>query len=48
MIARVLIIDDEKTFRMVVQAALTAEGYDVAEASTGRQALTRAAEYNTN
>src|SRR3989442_11510292 len=36
---KVLIVDDEKTFRLVAQAALAAEGYDVLVASSGGQGL---------
>jgi len=36
---KVLIIDDEKTFRLVAQAALSAEGYEVLLASSGGQGL---------
>ncbi|HUB08844.1 MAG TPA: sigma-54 dependent transcriptional regulator [Myxococcales bacterium] len=39
--ARVLIVDDEKTFRVVAEAALIAEGYDVVSAASGREALER-------
>src|SRR5215831_11486037 len=39
---RVLIIDDEKTFRLVAQAALSAEGYEVLLASSGGQGLAAA------
>ena len=42
--ATVLIVDDEPNIRRMVGALLTAEGHDVKEASTGSQALTRAAE----
>jgi two-component system response regulator AtoC len=35
----VLVVDDEKTFRMVVEETLTAEGFDVAAARTGEAAL---------
>ncbi len=37
----VLVVDDEKTFRLVVEAALAAEGYEVRSAATGREALER-------
>jgi DNA-binding response OmpR family regulator len=43
-VATVLIVDDEPNIRRMVGALLTAEGHDVKEASTGSQALTRAAE----
>lgn len=36
---KVLVIDDEKTFRLVAQAALSAEGYEVLVASSGGQGL---------
>ena len=36
---KVLIVDDEKTFRLVAQAALCAEGYDVQVASSGGHGL---------
>jgi DNA-binding NtrC family response regulator len=39
--ARVLVVDDEKTFRVVAEAALAAEGYDVQSAASGREALER-------
>jgi two-component system response regulator AtoC len=39
MTARVLIVDDEKTFRVVAEAALAAEGYEVQAVSNGREAL---------
>jgi DNA-binding NtrC family response regulator len=35
----VLVVDDEKTFRMVAETALTAEGYEVRTAASGREAL---------
>jgi DNA-binding NtrC family response regulator len=35
----VLVIDDEKTFRIVVEEALTAEGFDVSSASSGEAGL---------
>src|SRR5512138_3097513 len=41
---RVLIIDDEKTFRVVAQAGLTAEGLEVATAASGGEGLARARE----
>ncbi|MES1206574.1 MAG: sigma-54 dependent transcriptional regulator [Pseudomonadota bacterium] len=40
--AKVLVIDDEKTFRMVAEAALVGEGYQFAAAATGRAGLERA------
>ncbi|MDP2300119.1 MAG: response regulator, partial [Actinomycetota bacterium] len=36
---RVLIADDEKNMRWVLRQALEAEGYDVAEAADGKEAL---------
>ena len=35
----VLVIDDEKTFRIVAEEALTAEGFAVATAPNGRAGL---------
>lgn len=35
----VLVIDDEKTFRIVVEEALTADGFDVSSASNGEAGL---------
>jgi two-component system, NtrC family, response regulator AtoC len=35
----ILVVDDEKTFRMVAETALTAEGYEVHAAASGREAL---------
>jgi two-component system response regulator AtoC len=40
MTARVLIVDDEKTFRMAAQAGLAAEGHEVRTAASGGEALT--------
>jgi two-component system response regulator AtoC len=37
--ARILIVDDEKTFRVVAQAALAAEGHEVRTAASGGEAL---------
>lgn len=39
---RVLIVDDERAIRRFLNAALTAHGYDVFEATTGEEALTAA------
>src|SRR5450432_3124605 len=39
MTPRVLIVDDEKTFRVVAEAALAAEGYEVQAVSNGQEAL---------
>ena len=36
---KVLIVDDEKTFRVVAQAALAAEGFEVRSAASGGEAL---------
>jgi two-component system KDP operon response regulator KdpE len=36
---KVLIVDDEPSFRRALRASLAAHGFDVAEASTGEQAL---------
>jgi two-component system response regulator AtoC len=38
-LGKVLIVDDEKTFRLVAQAALSSEGYEVLVASSGGQGL---------
>jgi DNA-binding NtrC family response regulator len=43
---RVLIVDDEKTFRMVCSTALAAEGYEVIDAANGRQALAKYTDTN--
>ncbi len=37
--ARVLVIDDEKTFRIVAEEALTAEGHEVVTAASGKAGL---------
>jgi len=42
---RVLIADDEKNMRWVLSQALEAEGYEVFEASDGKEALTAIAEH---
>jgi len=39
MTARVLIVDDERTFRLVAETALAAEGLEVRSAANGREAL---------
>ena len=39
MSARVLVVDDEKTFRVVAQAALSGEGLEVRTAASGGEAL---------
>ncbi|HYA13433.1 MAG TPA: response regulator [Syntrophales bacterium] len=41
--ARVLVIDDEKQIRRMLNISLTATGYNVAEASTGHDGLNQAA-----
>jgi DNA-binding response OmpR family regulator len=41
---RVLVVDDEPAIRDIVRRYLTAEGFEVAEAATGDEALDRAAE----
>jgi two-component system KDP operon response regulator KdpE len=38
----ILIIDDEKQIRKILQISLTSNGYDVLEAETGREGLTNA------
>jgi len=43
--ARVLVVDDEKTFRVVAQAALAAEGYEVRTAASGGEALGAAKDF---
>ncbi|HEX5577253.1 MAG TPA: response regulator, partial [Gemmatimonadaceae bacterium] len=42
--ASVLIVDDEPNIRRMVGALLSAEGYEVREAASGTQAITKAAE----
>jgi two-component system response regulator AtoC len=42
----VLVVDDEKTFRMVAETALSAEGYEVHTAASGREALEIFAEHS--
>ena len=41
---RILIIDDEKTFRVVAQAALAAEGFEARSAASGGEGLALARE----
>ncbi len=41
---KVLVVDDEKTFRVVAQAALAAEGFEAACAASGREGLAIARE----
>jgi two-component system, NtrC family, response regulator AtoC len=43
--AKILLIDDEKTFRMVAEAALVGEGYQFESAATGRAGLERARQF---
>jgi two-component system nitrogen regulation response regulator NtrX len=43
-VATILIVDDEPNIRRMVGALLTAEGYEVKEASTGAQAVLKAGE----
>lgn len=38
---KILIIDDDETFRVILRDALTERGFHVAEASTGQEARTR-------
>jgi DNA-binding NtrC family response regulator len=42
--ARVLLIDDDATFRRVMSSELTRRGYDVVTAASGREALEQAAQ----
>jgi two-component system KDP operon response regulator KdpE len=42
---RVLVIDDEQAIRRFLNVALTSQGYEVFEASSGLEALTTAANY---
>ncbi|HTN51854.1 MAG TPA: sigma-54 dependent transcriptional regulator [Anaeromyxobacter sp.] len=39
MTGRVLVVDDDRSFRVVAQAALAAEGYEVRTAGSGREGL---------
>jgi two-component system, OmpR family, KDP operon response regulator KdpE len=41
--ARILVIDDEKQIRRMLRAALAGHGYDMAEASSGKEGLSQAA-----
>jgi two-component system KDP operon response regulator KdpE len=43
--ARILVIDDEKQIRRMLNIALTGNGYNVAEAATGHDGLNRAANF---
>jgi len=38
---RILVVDDEPQMRRVLRAALVAHGYEVAEAASGEEAITR-------
>ncbi len=42
---RVLVVDDERTFRTVAQAALAAEGHEVRTAASGRDAIAAARDF---
>ena len=42
MTVRVLVIDDDRSFRVVAQAALAAEGYEVRTAGSGGEGLATA------
>ncbi|HUJ11962.1 MAG TPA: hybrid sensor histidine kinase/response regulator [Verrucomicrobiae bacterium] len=37
----ILLVDDEESFREVLKCALSEEGYQIAEAATGREAITK-------
>ena len=39
MSGRVLVVDDDRSFRVVAQAGLAGEGYEVKTAASGREAL---------
>jgi two-component system KDP operon response regulator KdpE len=41
--ARILVIDDEKQIRRMLNIALTGHGYNIGEAATGREGLSQAA-----
>jgi len=45
-LARVLVVDDEKQIRRVLETALPSHGYDVASAASGFEALNRAATFH--
>jgi two-component system, OmpR family, KDP operon response regulator KdpE len=45
---KILIIDDEPQIRRFLQIGLTAQGYSILEAATGREGLTLAAEQSPN
>jgi two-component system chemotaxis response regulator CheY len=45
MTARVLVVDDSQTVRLVVARALKAAGYEVVEAADGVEALAKLAEF---
>jgi len=44
--AKVLVVDDEKQIRRVLETALPSHGYDVASAASGFEALNRAATFH--
>jgi len=44
--ARILVIDDEKQIRRMLKTALTGFGYDIAEASSGREGLNQTAMFH--
>src|SRR5262245_44130730 len=43
---RLLLVDDEDNLRIMLEAALRHNGYDIVPASTGREALDKAVETN--
>ncbi len=43
---RILIVDDEKPYRVYLSKSLMRDGYDVATSATGRQAVDFAAEFH--
>ena len=45
MASKVLVIDDEEDYRLILKDYLTAEGYEVRLAVDGREGLARAAEF---
>ena len=44
--ARILVIDDEKSIRKLLEISLGAEGYEVIPAKTGKEGLQEAANHN--